>query len=515
MRSPLMGKLEPYKLSEGPHFFVDWRYVQAGAVGWVSKDGRPIGLWGPEGVVGPVDAQPAPRSVPRGIRLVAQKAQKSEPFLTWTKPWERMIFCYSTLIYDERLYRLWYECVSPEQWTKHTQGSANLLCYAESKDGIAWDKPSLGIVKYEGLDTNIVFGGNLCPESGFTGGTVFVDPSAPSSERYKVIFLGKASRQKMEEYRRNRPNDIDPIALSATGEATAVFGGTSPDGLHWKQVPEPLVVQCSDTQNTAYYDPQLKRYVWYARCNWYYGRRSVGRAETDNFRRIPLPEMILWPGPNLLPSDDWYTNAKTLYPGTNDIHLMFPAMYHRAEDNIEIYMASSPDGILWSLLPGGPALSPGPPGSWDGGCIFAGCGLVPLPNNRIGLPYVGFPVPHKYPRSQPMGAIAYAWWPKGRLAALEAPGIGEFSTPQLLFTGRKLLLNFQTKRTGEILVEVANSRGQTLPGRSFSDADPLNGDFLDFPVTWKGEADLGYEPGQPVILRFHMRASKLFAFEFV
>ena len=51
---------------------------------------------------------------------------------------------------------------------------------------------------------------------------------------------------------------------------------------------------------------------------------------------------------------------------------------------------------------------------------------------------MGFPVPHKYPRSQRTGAIAYAWWPKGRLVALEALEEGEFSTPQLVFTGLKL-----------------------------------------------------------------------------
>lgn len=466
---------EPYKLSDGPHLFVDWRYIQAGTVRWVSKNGHPIDLWGPEGVVGPIHADPVPYNVPRGIRLIAQKAEKTEPFLKPTKPWERMIICYSTIIYEGK-YRLWYEVVTPER--------EDVLCYAESKDGEAWEKPSLGIFKYKNIDTNIVFG----KETEFHGGTVFIDPSAPLSERYKIIFVGSRT-------------------------CSPVFGGVSPDGLHWKQIPEPLVIYGSDTQNTAYYDSQLKKYVWYCRM-WVYGRRCVGRAETEDFRKMPMPEMVLWPTPDLPPSVDWYTNAKTLYPGSSDIHLMFPALYNRAEDRTEVYMASSIDGKSWSLVPGGPVLTTGDPGSWDSGCVFAGCGLVPLPNNRVGLVYTGFKVPHKYPRTEPLGAIAYAYWPKGRLAALEAPEIGEFSTIPLLFKGRKLLLNFETKRAGEILVEVANSEGQTLPGRSFSDADPLNGNAFNQSVTWRGEADLGHKTNQPVILRFRMRAAKLFAFEF-
>jgi len=469
------GVVEPYRLPKGPNLFVDWRYVRAGAVQWVSKDNTPLSLWGVEGQAG---TRPSPMDVPKGIRIVVQKAQKSEPFLTRNKPWEHMLYCYSTVIYTEACYRLWYEVSTPEH--------ADILCYAESKDGMVWDKPSLGIMQYQGMDANIVFGGSLCPETGFHGGGVFPDPSATSGERYKMVFLGK----------------------------TGVCGAVSHDGLHWKQFAEPLLALSSDTQNTAYYDDSLKRYVGFFRM-WRHGRRCVGRAETDVFHRWPNPTPVLCPSPSQDASDDWYTNSKSTYPGTVDYHFMFPALYHRAVDSTELHMFSSPDGIVWIQVPGGPVLSPGPPGSWDSGCIFGGVGLVPLPNDRVGLPYTGFPVPHKYPRSLPMGSIAYALWPRERLTALEASEEGEFTTPRLIFTGRKLLLNVQTKRAGQVLAEAADSHGTPLPGRSFAEADPVNGDAADFPVTWKGEADLGHTVGQPVVLRFRLRAAKLFAFEFV
>lgn len=83
---------EPYKLSKGLHLFVDWRHVQAGYVQWVSKENKPLSLWGDEEDVGPIDAYPALKDVPKGIRIVAQKAQKSEPFLIRTMPWEHMFF---------------------------------------------------------------------------------------------------------------------------------------------------------------------------------------------------------------------------------------------------------------------------------------------------------------------------------------------------------------------------------------------------------------------------------------
>ena len=126
------------------------------------------------------------------------------------------------------------------------------------------------------------------------------------------------------------------------------------------------------------------------KCNWYYGRRCIGRTETDDFRRWPGPEMLVWPYTDLHPTDDWYTNNKTVYPGTADHHLMFPALYHHADDSSEIRLFSSPDGLVWSEVPGGPVLSPNPPGAWDSGCIFGDLNLIPLSGNRVGLPYSGY-----------------------------------------------------------------------------------------------------------------------------
>jgi hypothetical protein len=275
-----------------------------------------------------------------------------------------------------------------------------------------------------------------------------------------------------------------------------------------------LVIHYSDTTNVVHYDAQLEKYVWYARCNWFYGRRSIGRAETDDFRRWPGPEMLVWPSTDLHPSDDWYTNSKTTYPGAADHHLMFPALYHHADDTTELRIFSSPDGIIWSEVPGDPVLTPGPPGAWDGGCVFGGLDLIPLSGNRVALPYTGYLYPHKYPRNSltMRSRVAYAHWPEGRLGALEAPEAGSFTTLPLVFEGNSLSLNLQTKHAGHVLVEAADRQGRPLPGRSFDDADPITGDYLGRPVTWNGEPHLNKSPGQPVLLRFKLRAAKLFAF---
>ena len=79
-------------------------------------------------------------------------------------------------------------------------------------------------------------------------------------------------------------------------------------------------------------------------------------------------------------------SLNAVYPGTLDYHFLFPTIYHRAEDNCSIEMLSSPDGIHWFKVPGNPVVT-GDPETFDEGCLFTSCGLVPLGPDLVGLPY--------------------------------------------------------------------------------------------------------------------------------
>ena len=520
MLTPLPGMYEPYRLSPGPHLFADWHLVKAGHIRWTTATGDPATLWATEGFED--TAQPKPAEVPSGVRLRAQPAQKSAPFLECTEPWEHMIF-YPTLIHDGGKYRLWYEVIPTDHWSGGRQGRganlpmgfSTLLCYAESDDLITWRKPNLGLASYHGVaETNIVLGGELGPDMGYHGGGIFIDPSAPPKERYKALFMGVLRAEKAASLEA-AGKVIDPMSRPrGRDHGSAMYVATSPDGLDWRVEPEPVLLANSDTGNTAYYDTSLGRYVGYVR-TWYYGRRAIGRTETDDFRRWPMPEPALWPLPEDLPSTDIYTNSHAYYPGSQSQHLMFPAMYHRHIDNTVVRLATSVEGVMWSWVPGEPVISRGPLGAWDSGCLFAGHGLVAAPGDRVAQVYVGYPVPHKYPRAALLGQVAVSYWPQGRLVALEAPGRGDFTTAELVFSGKHLALNVETERAGEVLVEVAGRDGQPLPGRSFADADLVTANQLRAIVTWKGQADLGQYAGQPVVLRFRLRSARLFAFEFL
>ena len=523
MPSPYHGLTPPFQLPSDIVYFHDWRYVDTGGFRWVGPDGQRVPMWGLEPIP-PMHLEYSNMAL--GIHLEAQPAQKTEPVLTPENTGELFLFG-GTCIHDEGRYRLWYECWpkedigdGPSARSGAARGAAadrmgifNLLRYAESDDGVDWRLPSLGLVEHLGdRENNIVYGGPVTPETGYHGGSVFKDPSAPPEERYKAFYLGHLSQEGLARYQEQRPDDVDPFQ-SGAARVAALCGGVSPDGLAWTPLPEPLLVQTSDTHNVCTYDVVTKKYVAYVR-SWYFNRRTIGRSETDDFRRFPLPEELFWPNATSAPYDLWYANAKTMMPGTVDYHVMFPLRWSLPEDRFEFHLATSPDGIVWGFVPGGAVCKPGEADAWDAGVTAPGLGMVALPGDRIGILYAGSPVPHKYPRRPPLGALAWAWWPKGRLVALRAPLEGSFALYPLRVAGRTVHLNFRTPPAGYIRVEAVGPDGKVLPRRSFADCDTLSGDHLDRVVTWHGKTDLGHPPDTAVTLRFRLRSADLFSVEF-
>jgi hypothetical protein len=512
---------------------VDWRYIRGGFVGWYAGNER-IGVWEPA----PAHTRGEPNA-PYGLHLASQPAETLGPTFPQDKPWEYSCQIH-TLLYEEGVYRAWYECV-PDDHFKGQQlawptGHGNLLCYAESDDGFTWRKPNLGIASYHSIsNTNIVYGRELSP-NGMHGSGVFKDPSAPAAERYKLIYMATATEADQDAWiaahRSRFGNEMDPMCFRKTTTGRQLLGmsghldrdmrstiywiagAVSPDGIAWTPIPESLMIHFSDSVNTCYWDESRRKYVGYFR-TWRYGRRCVGRAETDDFRYWPSTPITILTAPlDRHPSDDVYTNGRTLYPGSDSTHLMFPAIYHRIDDCREVYLASSEDGVNWQWVPGGPTVTRGRLGEWNGSDVVVNPGLVPLDGDRVAAPLTGYVHAHKYPRgSEPFGKVGWAVWPKERLCAIEAQEVGEFTTPELFLERGELRLNVKTVEAGAIWVELRDASGQAITGHTFADSDAITGDNPTARASWQGNACLGELANQPLSLAFRLRMASLFAFE--
>lgn len=479
--------------------FTDCRNISPGELVWRSLDGKVIALDNPEGP--PVQVLADLEMTPRGVRLEAQPANRE--VLPSIPP--------SNIIHDGSMYRSWDSLFVAS--SGNTPGSLKIQ-YSESRDGYTWEKREVDTIRIPGL-------------AGGAGHGFFIDRSGPQKERYKAVISAQVnySRSEMEKlwkkFQNIHPYYRDPRLQSDL--IFCMFGLISADGIHWEVIPEPLMISKGDTPITITYDDYLGKYLMYSR-QYPLRRRMVGRAESDDFRHWTPLVAVIGAGLEEPLCMDVYTNAYTTYPGLPQQHLMFPMFYNRYDETSEIRMFSSIDGIRWEQVPGSPILTPStPPGEWPAEFMNVRNDLVPLGQDRIALAYKENSRPHKYPRWEGITKRrgGYAWWPKGRLAAVVADEEGEFYTFQVKKTGQHLYLNAHVRGAGEIRVGLFSptpgdpDRPLTLKGFEVADCDPISGDSLSQIVKWKGDPDSAVGMGESIGLNFKLRAAKLFGFEWI
>lgn len=476
------------ELSSEKQVFVDWWFVEAGY-------GLPFTLAEQK------ERSSRPVFMPHGVRLsVIPPIVQPEPIIVPDTPADGILVgAYSTLMMDGAKYRLWY------QTFQSLERAADMAVgYAESEDAVHWTKPNLGLVEVNGSkQNNIVYR----REEGIDGPTVFKDPSAPAEERYKMIYCGQ----------RLAP---DPTGLLPGGW---VYGATSPDGLHWTRLPEPLVKHESDTQCVAVYDEELRRYVAYLR-GWepltvHGSKRVVKRTESEDFRRFPNPQLVLAPGPDDPPDMDIYTNAYQRWPGAARAHLLRPAFYHRASDTVDVHLAVSRDGIRWSRPSRDPLIAVGLEGSGFEGQVYAGVGIVPLGRGVWAFPIWRSYLTHNmvdrtYFRKPREGSLWLATLREDGFMALEAETQGECWTQVVSFRGSRLLVNSWARTGGRLRIELTTPDGQPIPGFALEDCDGIQGDALWAPVRWKGESDVSTLAGKPLRIRTWLARCRLHTFRF-
>lgn len=450
------------------------------------------------------DSPPKLVNVPSGVKVRAEVATKSAPWLVPEKPWELGDLSVGSVVQENGLIRVWYACrtaasrdkviVAPNGRLKlGSEGGASALCYQESDDGLHWRKPSLGLVEFQGSKEN-----NIVTIDPFVmSGSIFVDPSAPPAERYKMAAN----------------SDIREFEPDAKGRVV-LGGAVSPDGLHWTKLAEPLWKETfnNDGSPSVYRDAQTGKYVMFMRAN-YPRRRSIARAETDDFRHWPHPLAILTPGPDEDPSDDFYDNPYLQYPGAAHGHLMLVSTYHRDTSLVDMRLASSMDGAAWNWLSPRTVVELGKPGDWDGGMLFAVPGMVRLADGRVAVAFQGTSSGHeeywrtKFERGRAsQQSSGWAIWDDGRIASIQAEKAGEFTTLPLKETGAPIELNARTGSAGMVRVEVYLD-GE--PDQPVLRSPQLTGDLRWQPLSWD-QGDLKTVAGKTIRLRFHLYNAKVF-----
>ena len=404
------------------------------------------------------------------------------PLFAENQPWEvRFDNLYANVLFDEAedLFKCWYNPFIVDEVTATTPPAARQttpyrpgrremgLCYATSHDGIAWEKPALGIVEFDRSTAN-----NLVLRNCHGAGVMLDSRDPDPARRYKAFMQGGVA--------------------------------TSPDGLHWSPIrPCPEIVARGDTHNNALWDPRSERYVGFTRL-WDGGQRIVGRTESPDFRRWTKATEIMRASPEE-PHRQPYALLAFPYAG---LYLGLLMLLDTQDDTVDCELAWSPDTERWErVCPGTPLIPRGPAGSFDAGCVYGAASPI-LRDGRLRLYYGGGDAPHGGWRA---GGFGLAWLRADGFAGLvPPPGVGTATveTEPVVCTGRRLRVSADAER-GSLRVGVVGADGLGL-----DDCRPIAADVTDGIVEWASERDLTMLIGRSIRIRFELEAARLYAFGF-
>ncbi|MBP85544.1 MAG: hypothetical protein CMJ64_02325 [Planctomycetaceae bacterium] len=431
-----------------------------------------------------------------GARLVLHRPQPRESVLKFDQPWEGLYSGYETVLKDGKTFRFYYRGM-PE--AKHDLDT-EVTCVAESKDGIHWTRPKLGIYKVRGTkDNNVV----LARNRGCHNLAPFIDtnPNCSPSQRYK--------------------------ALGGTGKP-GLLAFVSPDGLHWKQLQaEPVITKGAfDSQNNAFWSVGEKQYVCYFRV-FRDGKRWIARTTSKNFVHWTAPVDLELGGH---PRQHLYTNQFDLCVRAPHIYLGLPTRYfpgrrvvtaeearqigtptkwNYANDCTDILLASARGGDNFQRTFMEAFIRPGADlQNWTSRANYAARGIVQTGERELSI-YVkhhsGYPSTH---------VRRYVIRPDGFVSVQGPYKGGELVTKAFTFTGSKLSINYATSAAGGLFVEIQTPDGKTIEGFALKDCSEIIGDRIEHTVSWKQGSDVSALAGKPVRLRFALKDADLYSLQF-
>lgn len=379
---------------------------------------------------------------------------------------------YGTVIRDGDLFRL---------YTREARGSkfdgdvTEVTRYCESRDGITWTKPNLGLVEIDGTrDNNVIL------------------HSPPFCHNFSPFLDSRTGALPSERFK----------ALAGTVKSgLAAF--VSADGIRWRKLQDAPVLTYTkeyafDSQNVSFWSESEQCYVCYFR-HFLDGKlRSVCRTTSPDFLTWsdPIPLRPNFPGEHL------YTTLTHPYFRAPHLYVALPTRFHpgRGESTDILFMTargSAPFDRTFREAFIRPGLDPA---RWGNRSNYAALNVVPTGPAEMSIYVTPF-------RRLTLRTDGFASLHAGA-------DEGEMITHPLRFTGAKLDINYATSAGGMLRVEIQSPGGNPVSGFSANDCTPLTGDAISQTVTWSGGTDVSALAGQSVRLKFKMLEADLYSLKF-
>lgn len=382
---------------------------------------------------------------------------------------------YGTVIVDGDLFRLYTRDASR---AKADGDAGEVTRYCESRDGVHWTKPNLGLFEIDGSKENNVILAEPPYSHNFSP---FLDrrPGVSADQRFKAL-----------------------AGLHESGLVAFV----SADGIHWQKLRSEAVIpthvpwksrKLFDSQNVSFWSEAEECYVCYFRSH-VGGLRKIARTTSDDYEN--------WSDPVLLdvnsPGEHLYTSQTHPYFRAPHIYIALPTRYFpdRGSSTDILFMStrgSRPFDRTFRQAFIRPGLDPA---RWGNRSNYSALNVVPTGPTEMSI------------YATPMRRFVLRT--DGFASVHTGAEQGEMITRPLRFTGRELVVNYSTSAGGSLQVEIQDGSGKPLPGFSLNDCKRLVGDSIEQRVEWSKSDDLAELVSQPVRLRFLLQDADLYSIQF-
>lgn len=434
-----------------------------------------------------------------GVQLRMHEPRREGVALKFDRPWEGGYSGYTTVIKDGALFRMYYRGL-PVAGRDGSESES--VCYAESKDGIAWTKPNLGLFEVKGTrDNNVIW------------------TNAPFAHNFSPLLDNRPGVEAAEKFK----------ALGGTS-TTGLHAFKSADGIRWSKW-QPAAVFTKgvfDSQNVAFWSESEQHYICYFRTF-----KTVGGEGIRWVSRTTSKDFVHWTEPvemefGATPPEHLYTNGTHPYFRAPHIYIALAKRFlptkaaltaEQAKTLVDNpgYRVASSDSIFMTTRGGshydrtfmeafirpGPALE-----DWVARDNTPALGVVPANAREMFI----YRMSHY---AQPSSHMArYALRTDGFVSVNAPYRGGELLTKPFTFTGSKLELNFVSSAAGGIRVEIQDENGKPATGFGLTDCPEMIGDDIARVVTWKGGTEVSKLVGVVVRLRFVMKDADLYSLRF-
>ena len=418
--------------------------------------------------------------------------------LRFDAPWEGAFSAYVTVLKDADRYRCYYR---GNPVSGRDGSDTEVTCYAESRDGVVFTKPALGLFEVGGTRSNNVVIAGQAPFSHNFSPFLDARPGVPVEERFK--------------------------ALAGTSEL-GLYGFASADGVRWRRIrDQALMTQGAfDSQNVAFWSEAEGCYVLYLR-TWsgggFSGFRTISRSTSKDFIQWTEPVEMTFGD---VPREHLYTSQTHPYFRAPHLYVAMPMRFMPgrqvltaeqarllgvdpgyAGDVAEAVFMTSRGGNRYTRTFMEGFIRPGPdPGNWASRAGLTALGVVPTGKAEMSL----YKQAHY---AQPSCHLVRYTLRTDGFVSVNAPYRGgEFLTRPLTFSGGELRVNFATGASGGVRVAIEDAEGLPLPGYGLEEAVEMVGDEIERVVRWKSGRSVEGLAGRTVRLRFVMRDADVWAF---